>query len=111
MKDTGKMEKIENKMKEQIKKHYPNGIIVYRDYHDDLSPDMILDYLKQENPMDAFYEHVSKIYGDYYNSEIVSDVYNDIVNDMTDEEARFMEENEEECMTVVYENLGYPCSL
>lgn len=55
--------------------------------------------------MDAFYEHVSKIYGDYYNSEIVSDVYNDIVNDMTDEEARFMEENEEECMTVVYENL------
>ena len=55
--------------------------------------------------MDTFYEHVSKIYGDYYNSEIVSDVYNDIVNDMTDEEARFMEENEEECMTVVYENL------
>lgn len=105
MKDTGKMEKIENKMKEWIKMHYPHGIVVYRDYHDDLSPDMILDYLKQENPMDAFYENVSKIYGDYYNSEIVSDVYNDIVNDMTDEEARFMEENEEECMTVVYENL------
>lgn len=29
MKDTGKMEKIENKMKEWIKKHYPHGIIVY----------------------------------------------------------------------------------
>ena len=38
MKDTGKMEKIENKMKEWIKKHYPHGIIVYWDYHDDLSP-------------------------------------------------------------------------
>lgn len=105
MKDTGKMKKIENKIKDWIKKNYPDGYIIYRGYYDNLSPDMILNYLEQENPMDAFYEHVSKLYEDYYYSEIISDIYNDIVNDMTDEEARFMEENEEECMTVVYENL------
>ena len=105
MKDTEKIRKIENKIKDWIKKNYPDGYIIYRDYHDNLSPDTILDYLEQENPMDAFYEHISQIYGDYYNSEIVSDVYNDIMNDMPDKEARFMEENEEECMTQVYENL------
>ena len=105
MKDTEKMEKIENKIEDWIKKNYPDGYTIYRDYHDNLSPDTILDYLEQENPMDAFYEHIRQIYGDYYNSEIVSDVYNDIVNDMTDEEARFMKKNEEECMTEVYENL------
>lgn len=105
MKDTEKMKKIENKIEDWIKKNYPDGIVIYRDYHDSLNPDTILNYLEQENPMDAFYEHISQIYGDYYNPEIVSDVYNDIVNDMTDEEARFMEENEEECMTEVYENL------
>ena len=100
-----KMEIIENKIEDWIKKNYPDGYTIYRDYNDHLSPDMILECLEQKDPMDAFYEHVSKIYGDYYNSEIVSDVYNDIMNDMTDEEVRFMEENEEECMTVVYENL------
>ncbi len=100
-----KMEIIENKIEDWIKKNYPDGYTIYRDYNDHLSPDMILECLEQKDPMDAFYEHVSEIYGDYYNSEIVSDVYNDIMNDMTDEEVRFMEENEEECMTVVYENL------
>lgn len=53
MKDTEKMEKIENKIKDWIKKNYPDGYIIYRDYHDNLSPDMILDYLEQENPMDG----------------------------------------------------------
>lgn len=74
MKDTGKMKKIENKIKDWIKKNYPDGYIIYQGYYDNLSPDMILNYLEQENPMDAFYEHVSKLYEDYYYSEIISDI-------------------------------------
>lgn len=104
MKDMEKMEIIENKMKEWMKKHYPHGYDVYRDYNDELGSDSILDCLEQNNPMDAFYDHVNEMYQDY-ECWIYSDVYNDIMNDMTDEEARFMEENEEECMPVVYDNL------
>lgn len=91
-------------MKEWIKKYYPHGYDVYRDYNDRLSPDMILNDLEQKNPMKAFYEHINEMYGDY-NSWVFTDVYNDMMNDMTEEEARFMEENEEACMDVVYENL------
>lgn len=82
-------------MKEWIKKYYPHGYDVYRDYNDRLSPDMILNDLEQKNPMEAFYEHINEMYGDY-NSQIVTDVYNDMMNDMTEEEAY---------MEVVYENL------
>lgn len=104
MEDKTTMEMIRNKMEKWIKNHYPHGYDVYREYNDNLGQDMILSCLEQEDPMEAFYEHVNEMYGDY-NSWIFSDVYNDIENDMTEEEARFMEENEEACKDVVYENL------
>ena len=62
MKETQKMEKIENKIKDWIKKNYPDGYIIYRDYHDNLSPKTIMDCLERKNPMDAFYEYVSEGY-------------------------------------------------
>ncbi len=48
MEDKNTMEIIE-KMKEWIKKYYPHGYDVYRDYNDRLSPDMILNDLEQKN--------------------------------------------------------------
>lgn len=63
MEDKNPMEIIE-KMKEWIKKYYPPGYDVYRDYNDRLSPDMILNDLEQKNPMEAFYEHINEMYGD-----------------------------------------------
>lgn len=104
MEDKTTMEMIRNKMENWIKNHYPHGYDVYREYNDNLGQDMILSCLEQKDPMEAFYEHVNEMYGEY-NSWIFSDVYNDIENDMTEEEARFMEENEEACKDVVYENL------
>lgn len=104
MEDKTTMEMIRNKMEKWIKNHYPHGYDVYREYNDNLGQDMILSCLEQKDPMEAFYEHVNEMYGEY-NSWIFSDVYNDIENDMTEEEARFMEENEEACKDVVYENL------
>lgn len=104
MEDKTTMEMIRNKMEKWIKNHYPHGYDVYREYNDNLGQDTILSYLEQKDPMEAFYEDVSEMYGEY-NSWIFSDVYNDIENDMTEEEARFMEENEEAYKDVVYENL------
>lgn len=104
MEDKTTMEMIRNKMKKWIKNHYPHGYDVYREYNDNLGQDTILSYLEQKDPIEAFYEDVSEMYGEY-NFWIFSDVYNDIENDMTEEEARFMEENEEACKDVVYENL------
>ena len=104
MEDKTTMKMIRNKMEKWIKNHYPHGYDVYREYNDNLGQDMILSCLEQKDPMEAFYEHVNEMYGEY-NSWIFSDVYNDIENDMTEEEARFMEENEEACKDVVYENL------
>lgn len=104
MEDKTTMEMIRNKMEKWIKNHYPHGYDVYREYNDNLGQDTILSYLEQKDPMEAFYEDVSEMYGEY-NSWIFSDVYNDIENDMTEEEVRFMEENEEACKDVVYENL------
>ena len=104
MKDTEKMKKIESKIKDWIKKNYPDGYTIYRDYNDHLSPNMIANCLERKNPMDAFYEYLFKLYeGEYDN--LYPDVYKEIMKDMTEEEARFMEENEEECMSVVDENL------
>lgn len=104
MEDKTTMEMIRNKMEKWIKNHYPHGYDVYREYNDNLGQDTILSYLEQKDPMEAFYEDVNEMYGEY-NSWIFSDVYNDIENDMTEEEVRFMEENEEACKDVVYENL------
>lgn len=104
MEDKTTMEMIRNKMEKWIKNHYPHGYDVYREYNDNLGQDTILSYLEQKDPMEAFYEDVNEMYGEY-NSWIFSDVYNDIENDMTEEEVRFMEENEEVCKDVVYENL------
>lgn len=104
MEDKTTMEMIRNKMEKWIKNHYPHGYDVYREYNDNLGQDTILSYLEQKDPMEAFYDDVNEMYGEY-NSWIFSDVYNDIENDMTEEEVRFMEENEEACKDVVYENL------
>ncbi len=101
MKDT---EKMENKIKDWIKKNYPDGYTIYRNYNDYLSPDMIVDCLEQKNPMDAFYEYLFELYEEEYDC-LYPDVYKEMMNDKTEEEARFMEENEEACMDVVYENL------
>ena len=62
MKGTEKMKKIENKIKDWIKKNYPNGYTIYRDYNDHLSPNMIADCLERKNPMDAFYEYLFESY-------------------------------------------------
>ena len=49
------MEIIENKIEDWIKKNYPDGYTIYRDYNDHLSPDMILECLEQKDPMDAIH--------------------------------------------------------
>ena len=54
MEDKNPMEIIENKIKDWIKKNYPDGYTIYRNYNDHLSPDMIADCLERKNPMDAF---------------------------------------------------------
>ena len=62
MEDKNTMEIIENKIKDWIKKNYPDGYTIYRDYNDHLSPDMIVDCLEQKNRMDAFYEYLFESY-------------------------------------------------
>lgn len=51
MKDT---EKMENKIKDWIKKNYPDGYTIYRNYNDYLSPDMIVDCLEQKKSNGCF---------------------------------------------------------
>ena len=109
MEDKNTMEIIENKIKDWIKKNYPDGYTIYRNYNDHLSPDMIVDCLEQKNPMDAFYEYVFEGYEEECDY-LYPDIYKEMMDDMTEEDAKFMKENEEECISVVDENLDmhYP---
>ena len=60
-----------------IQNNYPDGIDIYADYRDTISPERVQKFLEQKYPFDAFYEWLDDVYGEY-GEEVLRDAYNEM---------------------------------
>lgn len=60
-----------------IQNNYPDGIDIYADYRDAISPERVQTLLEQKYPLDAFYEWLDDVYSEY-GEELLRNAYNEM---------------------------------